>query len=400
MKYPSEVSRRTFLAGLAAAASVPLLAACGGAAAPASPSSAPASRSSAGSSPGGSAAPASSDWQKQWDSWMAGAKKEGTLVFGGPPSQDARTQVPEAFNKAFGVEIQYIGGRSSDLANRLRSEITAGHPSVDVTLSGADTTYLVLYGEHMTQPVKPYIVRPEALDPKAWRGGKVWYMDPGQQYIVRVSDYVSQQIWVNTDTMKPTEITAWKDLLKPEYKGKMASYDPIKNGSGAQMAAFLWTKFGEDFVKKFFVGQEIKLTADYTQLSDWLARKIYPIILAPRSENMYQLRKQGFKVEAVGPLSDAAGTVSAGFGLTNFIKNAPHPNAAKLFLNWIAMKDGQIAWNKSQKTASVRTDVDNSWLTEDIVPKPGLDYFDTYDWDYTTKGYPKANKAIKQLLAQ
>lgn len=387
------ISRRTFLTRLAlATAGMPLLAACGGTAAPASSAGAASPRSA----PSGSA----SGWQQQWNSWIEGAKNEGKLVLGSAPSPDARVQIPAAFKKAFGIDIEYLGGPSSDLANRIRSELTAGQSSVDVTLSGADTTYLVLYGEHMTDPVKPYIIHPEVLDVKAWRASKVWYMDPDQQYIIRASNYVSQQVWVNTDQIKTDAIKAWKDLLKPEYKGKIATYDPVKNGSGAQLAAFLWTKFGEGFVKDLFLGQEAKITQDYRQLSDWLGRGIYPIGLANRGEDDEKLKKDGFKVEAAGPFSDAAGTVSAGFGLTNFIKKAAHPNAAKLFLNWILMKDGQIAWNKSQKTASVRTDVDNSWLTEDIVPKPGLEYFDTYDWDYTTTGYPKANKAVKQLLGQ
>ncbi|HLG69149.1 MAG TPA: extracellular solute-binding protein [Chloroflexota bacterium] len=393
MRNERYVSRRTFLSAFAAGASALALgglAACGGSsAAPASSSASAAAKASG-----------SGDWQAQWNSWIDGAKKEGKLVFGGPPSQDARVQLPEAFNKAFGVTVEYIGGPSSDLANRIRSEQSAGQSSVDVTLSGSDTTYLVLYGQHMTEPVKPWLIRPDVLDPKAWIHGSVWYMDPEQQYIVRASNYLSQLIWVNTDQVKADAITAWHDLIKPEYKGKIIAYDPVKNGSGAQMAAFVWTKFGEDFAKQLFIGQDVKIVQDYTQLGDNIARGTYPIALAGRGEDLEKLKSQGFKVQALGPMSDAPSTVSAGFGLTNMIKNPPHPNAAKLFVNWILTKDGQTVWNNSQKTASVRTDVDNSWLKEDIVPKAGQEYFDTYDWDYTLNGYPKANKAIKDLLAK
>lgn len=386
----SRLTRRSFLCAVAASASLPLLAACGQGPAAASPSGASASS--------GGGASGAAGWQAQWDSWLAGAKKEGKLVLGGPPSPDARTKVPEAFAKQFGVTVEYLGGSSSDLANRLRTEQAANQYTVDLTLSGADTTYLVLYGQKMTEPVKPWLIHPEAIDPKAWRHGSVWYMDPEQQYVVRVSDYLSQMVWINTEHVKVDAIKAWHDLLKPEYKGKIVAYDPVKNGSGAQMAAFLWTKFGADFVKQLFIEQEVKIVQDYTQLSDYLARGTYPVELAGRGEDHERLKKDGFKVQALGALSDAAGTESAGFGLTNLLKNPPHPNAAKLFLNWILMKDGQSVWNNSQKTVSIRTDVDNSWLTEDIVPKPGLDYFDTYAWDYTLNGYPKANKAIKELL--
>src|SRR5689334_13756267 len=124
------ISRRTFLA---AASSVALLAACG--------------QSPSGASKPSASPSASGGWQAQWDSWIAGARKEGKLVLASGPSPDARVQVPAAFKKAFGVEIEYLGGSTSDLSNRLRSEQAANQYTVDVVVAGADTAYLVLYGE-------------------------------------------------------------------------------------------------------------------------------------------------------------------------------------------------------------------------------------------------------------
>ena len=90
--------------------------------------------------------------------------------------------------------------------------------------------------------------------------------------------------------------------------------------------------------------------------------------------------------------------MSAGFGLVNLFKNPPHPNAAKLFVNWILMKDGQTAWNSSQKTASIRADVDNSWADPEIVPKAGVKYLDVYSWDYVTNGWSKANGGVRAII--
>src|SRR5712692_2965449 len=126
---------------------------------------------------------AGGDWQKQWDSWVAGAKKEGKLVLASGPSPEARIKIPETFGKKFGVEVEYLGGPTSDLANRLRSEQAGNQFTGDVSLSGSDSSYLVLLGEHLTEPVKPHLIHPEALDPRAWTAGKVWFMDPEEQYI-------------------------------------------------------------------------------------------------------------------------------------------------------------------------------------------------------------------------
>ncbi len=381
-RHELRLSRRAFLAATAGAS---LLAACGKAPATSAPS------------PGASG---NQGWQTQWDSWIAGAKKEGKLVLASGPSPEARVKVPEAFKKAFGIDVEYLGGATSDLANRLRSEQAANQFSVDVAVAGADTAYLVLYGEHLTEPVKPHLINPEATNPTGWKNGKVWYMDPEQQFIVRASSYLSRPLAFNTDYVKSVEVKAWHDLLSPRYKGKIASYDPAKNGSGGQTSAYLYNVLGADFVKGLYVDQGTAVTGDYRQLSDWLARGLYPVALAMRGEDVDKLQNDKFKVEAIGSLADAAGYVSAGFGLVNLLKNPPHPNAAKLFLNWILMKDGQIAWNSSQKTVSIRTDVDNAWADPSIVPKAGVDYFDTYSAEYTSTGYANANKAVKALLGQ
>ena len=128
------LTRRAFLTASAAGLGAIALAACGQAAAPSAPATASAK-------PAGSGGPAPSGWQQQWDSWIAGAKQEGKMILATGPSPDARVQVPEAFKKAFGLDMEYLGGQSSELANRLRSEQKAGQYTVDVSISGANTSY-------------------------------------------------------------------------------------------------------------------------------------------------------------------------------------------------------------------------------------------------------------------
>jgi iron(III) transport system substrate-binding protein len=407
------LNRRAFLTAASAGLGAIALAACGQGAAPtspaaaggtsstgspaASPNAASAGSASAKPAAGGAAAPA--DWQQQWDGWIAAARKEGKLVLASGPSPDARVKVPEAFKKAFGIDIEYLGGSSSELANRLRSEQGSNQYTVDVTVAGADTAYLTFLGEHMTEPVKPHLINPEVLNPAGWKSGKVWYMDPQEQFVVRASNYASPQVVINTDFEKADGLKSWKDLLKPEYKGKITAFDPTQPGSGGQTGAYLYNTLGADWAKSFYVDQQPGLTLDTRQLSDWVARGKYPISVGIRVEDLLKLQKDGFKIQVSEPWPEAPGYTSAGFGIVGLFKNPPHPNAAKLFLNWILMKDGQIAWNSSQKTVSVRTDVDNSWAPEFIIPKPGLNYFDTYGWDYTTTGWKKINGELKTMLA-
>lgn len=392
------INRRVFLAASVAGIGALALAACGQASSTAAPVSSTAAAESAQPASAGNGAP--SDWRHEWDSWVVGAKQEGKLVLASGASPEARVKVPEAFKKAFGVDIEYLGGSSSQLANRLRSEQAANQYTVDVSVSGAGTSYSVFYAEKMVEPVKPYIINPEALDASKWTSGKgVWYMDPGSEYFIRISNVASPQIVVNTEFMKPDGLNSWQDLLKPEYKGRAIALDPTEPGSGEQCGAYLYKTLGADWARRFYLDQQPALTLDDRVMADAVAHGKYPIAVGERGEDIVKLQADGFKVVVLRAWPDAPGYISAAFGLLGMFKNPPHPNAAKLFLNWILMKDGQTAWNSAWKTASVRSDVSNSWVPDFIVPKPGVNYSDAYDWDYSSGGLQAIRAQVRKLLA-
>ena len=363
------------------------LAACGGAAAPAS------------SAPGTSAKPAASGSAK-WDELVAAAKKEGTLTLavgpGGGPS--ARQTIPPAFKQDFGIDVQILVSSAPDLLNKAKLEQSAGQHSVDMLFLGADTMYNNFYGEHLIDPIKPVLVNPEALDPSAWPNGKPWFMDPDDAYILRVSNGLSGFVTVNTKYINPSEITSWQDLLKPQYKGKIVTYDPTINGTGAQHAAFVDYRMGDDFLRQLYKGQAIAYTQNTNQFSDWLGQGKYPIALAMPGSDVERLKKDGLPVQVVPAFKENPGYITAGSGLLAMIKGAPHPNAAALFANWMAMDRGQRVWNESQGYSATRISLKNEWMPEYMRPKPGVDYLDTYGWDYVETTYPSLLKKVRQLL--
>jgi ABC-type glycerol-3-phosphate transport system substrate-binding protein len=75
--------------------------------------------------------------------------------------------------------------------------------------------------------------------------------------------------------------------------------------------------------------------------------------------------------------------LAGGYGIVSLWNQAPHPNAAKVFVNWIASKDGVSVYGAIDQSAPVRTDVDASaWVPQHLIPKPGKDYFDTFEYKY------------------
>jgi ABC-type Fe3+ transport system substrate-binding protein len=83
------------------------------------------------------------------------------------------------------------------------------------------------------------------------------------------------------------------------------------------------------------------------------------------------------------PLEDLPGTaiteptyLNAGWGSVGVINKAPHPNAGKVYLNWLLSKAGQEAIAKVSGYPSRRQDTATEGLPEFTIPKPGVQYLD------------------------
>src|SRR5689334_18874580 len=79
------------------------------------------------------------DRGKQWDDLVAAAKKEGKVVIIAPSDPQVREAIPAGFKARYGITVEYLGGRSSDMAARLRTERASGVYTIDVALSGTLT---------------------------------------------------------------------------------------------------------------------------------------------------------------------------------------------------------------------------------------------------------------------
>ena len=344
------------------------------------------------------AAAQTSDWKRSWDATLAAAQSEGKLVVAGPPSQELRRTLPAAFKARYGITIDYIGGRSTELAARLRAERQAGIRSLDIVFAGNESMANVFYGEKMLQPLKPALILPEVLDGKNWKKGKLWFSDPEEQYILRLANTVTTMFHINTKEVKPGELRSVKDLLDPKWKGKIALQAPTISGSGSNQAAHLYYQHGEDFVRRLYVEQKPMISRDTRQITDGLARGAYPITLGAEDAEVEKLRKEGMPLAILQTLTDLYGEVSASFGQVGIIDSAPHPNAARVFANWIASKEGSEVFNRAMGTAPTRSDIDESFLPPEIIPREGVQYFDTYDWEFTVTKKEKVRQHMRELL--
>jgi iron(III) transport system substrate-binding protein len=321
------------------------------------------------------------------------------VVVNGPPTSQVRTEVPKAFKSLYGIDVQYTGGQSADVVLQLQQERQAGIYSRDIILAGANSMYGPIYGGKMLTPLPPILTQPGAADPTQWPQGSLWFMDPEQQYILRLNNYLTPIIAANTDLAPASSITSWNDLLKPELTGKIASFDPTTSGAGVQNATYLYTKLGEDYARKLFVDQKIVVSRDHRQLSEWLARGTYSLALSVRDVELSQVRQDGFPVAYIPSPPEAPSPITAGFGLLGALSNAPHPNAQKLFANWIASKDGMDVWSRAQYIVPIRKDVDKSAYPPENIPDSDVSkYFDQFGWDFIMNGSGSAMEIFQGWL--
>jgi len=340
----------------------------------------------------------SSSWEKEWNQLIVAAKKDGKVVVVGPGDPEVRKDLPAKFTAKFGIPVEYIGGSANQIVNRIQAERQAGLYTADVLLTAIQTQVHMLYPDKMIDPLRPVLILPEALNPAKWKRGKPWFVDPEERYVLRLISYVSPLFSINTRGAKAAEFKSVKDFLNPKWQGKIVVLDPTNRRAGTSDAAQLYHRFGEEFVKKLYVDQKPFISDDARQLADWLARGTYPISIGAEAQEIERLQKEDFPVMSIVDLNDAPPSVSGSNGMIALANKAPHPNAARLFVNWIAAKEGAEAYSRALFKPTTRTDVDESFLTPITIPRPGINYFDGSDWQFTLMDKEKIRLRMKELL--
>ena len=335
---------------------------------------------------------------KEWSALVDAAKKEGKVVVAGSPDPVMRNEIIPKFRERYGIGVELLAGRSSEITARVKTERSSGIYSVDVYLAGPDTTAVTLYGEKMIDPVKPLLIMPEVADGAKWKLGKIWFADPEERYTVRPFSSVATFLFINTDHVKPEEMRTAKDLLNPKWRGKISAEDPTTTGSGSNAAARFYHDLGEDFVRKLYIEQKTVRTRERRQMSDWLARGTQPICLNCREDDMRPLVKEGFKILEIFELVDMPGSINGSPWMLTVANRAPNPKAAQLFANWILSREGLGIYARGYGSVSMRTDIDESNLNPGNLPKKGVKYFDDTDWNWIVTGRHEYREKVWQVL--
>jgi len=301
-------------------------------------------------------------WQTEWEQVQAAARKEGKLVVAIPPSADLRKALEGAVKQKFGIEMEFVLTSSSRTAKRVGDEFKAGVRYFDVITSTWDSLSHNLLPMGVIEPLEQFWILPEVKDPANWWGGHIW-TDLTKRFAYSPLAYMLDNIWYNTGHAKAEDLRTYDDLLNPKWKGKIAMWDP-RSGGGAALGiwGYMWLTKGEDYLRKL-VQQNLLILEDRRLVADSLARAKVAIAMGATYYSYASFIKAGLPVKPLPPSKEGT-YVSQGNGGPVVIKNHPHPNATKVYVNWLLSKEGQQLYSKAFGQATRRLDVDTSSMPE------------------------------------
>jgi len=257
-----------------------------------------------------------------WAKVVAAAKQEGRVVVYNASSAERHSALSRAFEKKYGVTVDLLNARSSEIRERIRSEQQVGRALADLTITSAATAWL----QAESGTFQPHGFLPQAtklISP---------YKDDGTVIPISLSRY---GILINTDLIKPgDEPKSWWDLTDPKWKGKILSDDPRASGGTNQAFIVLYDVLGRGFHEKLR-DQDLVFGRD-TQLNlRRIGRGEYPIYTVLTLPDLANVR--GLPVKGIVP-KEGSPYIPLVLAM---LKNAPHSNAARLYMNFFLEDEAQ-----------------------------------------------------------
>lgn len=311
--------------------------------------------------------PTSADGQasENWDSVVAAAKKEGRVVIYGvssfrPMVEAIRSELAKRYN----IKVEYLVGRSREVRERVMAEFRAKRHVSDIAVAGA-TSLPALWvdgGVENWRPPSLKTVRPEIL--------KALSDIP----ITPLYAQIQGGVLINTNLVAiDTELRSWKDLTDPRWNRKILMDDPRSAGAGYTwfVSTLRHPSLGKEFHitlaqnKPTFLG-----TGTYQQIPNMVAQGQYPMGFPVDSNAIIELK--GAPVKWIA-LKEGVSYTVMGIAL---VKNAPRPNAAKVFIDFALSEDFQRVVAETSAPVRIGTKAKREeWSLDHVnfLPRPIAD---------------------------
>jgi ABC-type Fe3+ transport system substrate-binding protein len=338
----------------------------------------------------------------EWDALVKAAQKEGAVevILGGQMPRKLRTAMP-AFTKKYGIKVNFQTGSSRKHSARIRAERKSGRYTADVWIGGANSALSLLLPNGVLRRLDTLLIDPDVKDPKKWYQGKLHWVDPQGQHILAWGASPSYTIAINTNLVKPGEIKSYWDILDPKWKGKIVARSPARRGAAASSVPMLLNpKIGKKWFERFATETGVTIVRDSRQAVEWLALGRFSIGMFGLGTPALEMQQQGFPVLSYLPHVLKEGeTLSSSAANIMAVDKPPHPNAQKLFVNWVLSKDTQALFTRTGKTSdSLRMDVPEDTVAPQYRIRPDREYYVGFSDPSFINNQRKHLKTLRRIM--
>jgi iron(III) transport system substrate-binding protein len=348
------------------------------------------------------AAEPKSSWQVEWEKTAKAAEQEGQLVLYAQSGFGEMFEKSDFQKKFPKIKVVLVSARGAELVSRIMAERRAGKSIADVGIDFGNDSPWNLYQAKVLEPVPSVFFLPEVGDTSAWWQGKHQYIDPEGKFIFVYAGVPQYFVSYNKNLVNREEFKSYWDLLNPKWKGKITAFDPQSSGYGATAARFFYhhPDLGPKFLRRFYREMDVTIYRQIPQGEDWLATGKFALCLC-RHQSIGEAMQQGLPVDEINihGLKEAPGLGSNSQTLI-LLNKAPHPNAARLFINWFLSKEGQTDFQNASANgpegalSSLRMDVPKDSIPPRNRIAPGMKYVVQWNPDMFDM------KPIRQLISE
>jgi iron(III) transport system substrate-binding protein len=283
-----------------------------------------------------------------WKDIVAAAQKEGRVVVFSAQGPSVMERIKADFEKTYpGIKLEQTRMSSGPMMSKLDQERATGADGGDVTV----TTEVIWLEDRLKDGTLKAPVGPSVA---SWPAA---YMIKGTIPVLALEPF---GIAYNTNLVK-TPITGYKDLLKPEFNGKVGMIDLVATSLFA-FYDWLEKKEGADYLTKL-AAQKPKIYGSNPIGAQMVASGELPVVSFMSATMVLPLVAKGAPVKLVYP--DSAFGIQYAGGIVAWSKR---PNAAQVYMDYLMSRAGQTAWNGLGEAASPLPNIPGSGDVRAIVP--------------------------------
>jgi len=287
-----------------------------------------------------------------WAKVVEAAKKEGLITIYGASqlAGDGGRKTIETFSSKYGIRVDMLLVSGRQAVERIRVESKMKQPIGDIAAIGLNST-TELSQSGLLEAIEKDL--PELRNKDAFRVDPL-YNPNGEVFNIAFAPSVAV---INSKLVTANdEPKSYMDLLDPKWKKNIILVDP-RTGAGGGFTWFGTMRYykllNDDYFRRFALQEPILWGGSTREELNMIARGEVKISALTQASNAAQLMVEGAPIKSISMTEGSAAFTDP----ISMVKGAIHPNATKLFINWLLSREGQEVYAKAFGVDSVRKDV-------------------------------------------